>query len=143
MHNRGNINVHIERGIELTDEQRRLLVSYMQYCSRALMLKNEYDCYLVKNREKYGVQTTAVCYLQLKKIYIYCKDRLFADVLRSIAHESYHLRQVENNQFPDMKYLHFSSEIEDSANEVAGKLLNAFTEVMGYETIYGEKFKVE
>lgn len=139
----GQIKAHIEKGIILSDEQTRLLTSYFQYCSRALKLSHDYDCYLVKNRKKFGIETTAVCVYQEKKIMIYCKDRLLADVLRSIAHESTHLRQFEMGLQTDDKYLHFSSELEDGANELAGKLLNAFSEVMGYDTIYGERIKAE
>lgn len=137
--NGGSIQAKIERGVVLSGEQHRILVSYFQYCARALGLKGNYTCFLVKNRKKFGLDTTAVCLFHDNKIIIYCKDRLLADVLRSIAHEATHLRQFEMGLMPDDKYLHFSSELEDGANELAGKLLNAFSEVMGYDTIYGER----
>ena len=139
----GGLNIKIERGIFLTDEQKRLIFSYAQYCSRALKLQQTYDCRLVKNRKKFNIETTAVCSYTEKKITIYCKDRLLADVLRSIAHESTHLRQFEMGKEPGINYLHFSSELEDGANELAGKLLNAFSEVIGYDTIYGERIKTK
>jgi hypothetical protein len=137
------LKAKIERGIILSDEQKRIFESYLQYCCRALNLMGDYDCYLIKNRKKFGIQTTAACLFNEKKIIIYCEERLVADVLRSIAHEATHLRQFEMGMKPDDKYLHFSSELEDGANELAGKLLNAFSEVMGYDTIYGERIATE
>lgn len=136
--NEKNIQIKIENGVILTDEQKRLLQLFVEYCQRALKLNHGYACYLVKNREAYGIETTAVCMYSKKKIIVYCAGRLLADVLRSIAHELTHIRQHEHGQTPDLRYLHFSSDMEDGANELAGKLLNAFSEVIGSKAIYDE-----
>ena len=136
-----SLKIKIENGISLSDEQKRLLSAFVEYCYRALGLQKEYFCYLVKDREKHDIETTAVCFYDKGKIYIYASGRLFSDVLRSIAHEATHLRQVEHGKTPGEEYLHFSSDLEDNANELAGKLLNAFSQVMGYKTIYDEHIK--
>jgi len=136
-----SLKIKVENGIILSDEQKRLLAAFVEYCYRALDLQKEYSCYLVKDREKHKIETTAVCFYDKGKIYIYAADRLFSDVLRSIAHEATHLRQVEHGKTPGENYLHFSSDLEDNANELAGKLLNAFSQVMGYKTIYDEHIK--
>jgi Zn-dependent peptidase ImmA (M78 family) len=137
-----NIKIFIEKGLFLEDEKKRLLGLYVEYCCRALSLSQKYECYLVKSKEKHEIKTTAVCLYAERKIKIYVKNRLFSDVLRSIAHELSHLRQYENGESPSTNYLHFSSGMEDEANELAGKLLNAFSEVMGHESIYVEGFKI-
>lgn len=136
-----DIKIFIERGLLVDEERKRLLDMYIQYCYRALNLRSQYECYLVKSREKHGIETTAVCLYLEGKVKIYCKDRLFSDVLRSIAHEFCHLKQYENGVEPPTNYLHFSSQMEDEANEMAGKLLNAFSEVIGHESIYVKGFE--
>ncbi len=141
MHNDNSVKIFVEKGLLIDEEKKRLLDMYVQYCYRALNLRSNYECYLVKSREKHGIETTAVCLFTEGKVKIYCKDRLFSDVLRSIAHEFCHLRQYENDVKPPTNYLHFSSRMEDEANEMAGKLLNAFSEVIGHESIYVKGFE--
>ena len=106
-------------------------------------MKNDYKCYLVANREKHKIQTTAVCRFNEGKIKIFCRGRLLPDVLRSIAHEMFHLKQLESGLHPKASDLHFSSALEDGANEVAGRLLNAFTDVMGHDEIYERELEDE
>lgn len=130
--------IKIEDGIILTSEQSRLIFSFIDYCYRALKLNDMYTIQLVADRKKHNIGTTAVCISSKKEVLIFSKGRLLADVLRSIGHEMTHLKQHENGEHPDSKYLHFSSPLEDGANEVAGKLLNAYVEVMGNKTIYEE-----
>jgi hypothetical protein len=141
--NNSNIRIFIEKTLRVNDEIKRILEIYAQYCSRALSLNDDYKCYLVSNREKHGIETTAVCEFGAKKIKIFCRGRLLPDVLRSIAHEMFHLKQLENGMRPEKSDLHFSSDLEDGANEAAGKLLNAFTEVMGHAEIYEKGLESE
>jgi hypothetical protein len=141
--NNTSVRLFLEKDLLVKDEAKRILELYVQYCSRALSLKEEYKCYLVADRKKHNIETTAVCEYELKTIKIFCRGRLLPDVLRSIAHEMFHLKQLESGMRPSKKYLHFSSELEDGANEVAGKLLNAFTEVMGHNEIYDKRLENE
>ena len=138
-----NIRIFVEKSLHINDEVKRILELYVQYCARALTLHHEYKCYLVSDRKKHNIETTAVCQYELKKIKIFCRGRLLPDVLRSIAHEMFHLKQLESGMSPKKSDLHFSSELEDGANEVAGRLLNAFTEVMGHSEIYEKELESE
>jgi len=141
--NNVSVRIFLEKNLRINDEVKRILELYVQYCSRALSLHDEYKCYLVGDRKKHNIETTAVCQFELKKIKIFCRGRLLPDVLRSIAHEMFHLKQLESGLHPKKSDLHFSSELEDGANEVAGKLLNAFTEVMGHNKVYEKELESE
>ena len=140
--NNASIRMFLEKELRVDDEAKRILELYVQYCCRALSLKETYKCYLVADRKKHDIKTTAVCQYNLKVIKVFCRGRLLPDVLRSIAHEMFHLKQLENGMRPSKKYLHFSSDLEDGANEVAGKLLNAFIEVMGHTSVYDTEFEI-
>lgn len=111
---------------------------FLPYCARALGLSEDYTGYLVDNREKYGIESTAYSNYGSRSFYIYCKGRAFADILRSISHELAHFSQHEEGEIEGDR-LHFSSEYEDEANAFAGQMLNAFSEVIGYEKIFERK----
>lgn len=134
----GKISVKISKSLGLTEQHRDALRQFLPYCSRSLGLSNDYVGYLVDNREKYEIESTAYSNYASKSFYIYCKGRAFADILRSIAHELSHFSQHEDGEIEGER-LHFSSEYEDEANAFAGQMLNAFSEVLGYEKIFERK----
>jgi Zn-dependent peptidase ImmA (M78 family) len=138
MLNGGNVTLRISKDLDLPSEKRKILKKYLDYCSRVLRLDNEYVGYLVTNREKHKIETTAICYPLKGEIFVYSKDRSFADILRSIGHELVHCRQYETAKIEDHE-LHFASEVENEANAIAGQLLNAFSAVIGYDIIYEGK----
>lgn len=134
----GKISLKISRGLNIDESHRETLRKFLPYCARSLGLENDYVGYLVSNRENYGIESTAYSNYMQRSFYIYCKERAFADILRSIAHELAHFSQHENGEVQGER-LHFSSEYEDEANAFAGQMLNAFSEVMGYEKIFERK----
>ena len=141
MMNNEKIKLIVDKSLNFETEHLRLLSAFCEFCFRSLSLAGNYSCFLVSNRAAHGIQTTAVCMYQESVVKIFCDGRMFSDVLRSIAHELFHIKQYENGLEVPLSYLHFSSKIEDDANAVAGKLLNAFSGVMGYETIYSNGIK--
>ena len=134
----GHISVFIDQGLQFDREHVRLLSLFIEFCIRVLDISGSYECHLVESREAHGIKTTAVCLYGENVVKVYCKGRLFSDILRSIGHEFFHIKQHENGLEIPVDYLHFSSKIEDDANKVAGKLLNAFSGVLGYESIYSK-----
>jgi len=138
MLNGGNITLRISKELGLPRGKKKVLKNYLDYCSRVLKLDNEYVGYLVTNREKHKIETTAICYPIKGEFFVYSKDRSFADVLRSIAHELVHCRQYETEKIEGNE-LHFASDVENEANAIAGQLLNAFSAVIGYDIIYEGK----
>ena len=127
-----------ESGVSFPEPRVALLKKFVPYCARALNLKRDYVGFLTMEREKYDIRTTGYCDNKKGEFYVYCKNRAFVDILRTISHELNHLSQYERGKF-DHDDLHFSSEAEDEANALAGELVNAFSEVMGYDVIYERK----
>jgi hypothetical protein len=119
-------------------EKKKLMREFVDFCSRSLLLENDYYIYIVHERERYTIVTTAICYPEQGKLYVYGVGRSFPDMLRSIAHELTHMMQHEKGGL-EYDELHFSSDQEDEANKFAGELLNAFSAVIGYDKIYEGK----
>lgn len=139
MHKDGNIRLNVSQGIDFSSEKINLLRFFLAYCYRALQLSGTYEGNLVDDREKYSILTTAVCHPDSATFFVYAKERAFIDVLRSIAHELTHIKQHEEGRQSKNFHLRFSSGDEDEANSTAGKLVNAFSAVIGYDIIYEGK----
>jgi hypothetical protein len=123
----------------LFKEERMVLLNlFFAYCVRALKIDGTYSCIFTNSREKHGIETTGACDFSDKKIFVYCKNRGFADILRTVAHELVHVSHHEEGIFLS-KELHFSSEAEDDATKKAGELLSAFGQVVGFNKIYEGK----
>lgn len=113
-----------------------LLSHFVKYCVRALDLHEELRVFVVDDRHRYGIETTASYVSDELAIYVYGKGRSFVDILKSISHEMVHAKQHELGYELPGHYLHFHSEVEDEANAEGMTLLNAYTEVMGRDIIY-------
>ena len=118
--------------------KKKLMRDFVDFCARSLFIDGDYDVYIVDKREKYSIVTTAICFPEKHKLYIYGKGRSYPDVLRSIAHELTHVSQHEKGGL-EYDALHFASEQENEANKMAGELINAFSAVIGYDRIYEGK----
>ena len=113
-----------------------LLSHFVKYCVRVLGLHEELRVFVVDNRRRYGIETTAAYIPNDCAIYVYGKGRSFVDILKSISHEMVHAKQHELGYELPGHYLHFHSDVEDEANAEGMSLLNAYTEVMGRDIIY-------
>lgn len=60
------------------------------------------------------------------KIATYIKNRSLADIMRSIAHELVHCKQLEDGELDGEKPQDIGGKIEDDANAIAGQLVKAF-----------------
>ena len=102
-----------------------ILNEFLTFCSKKLGISDDFFVSLHSNRDK--LQTLAQYNLVDNSIDVYVKDRLMADILRSIAHELVHHQQLEkgdidiNNMPQDI-----GGHIEDEANAVAGQLVKEF-----------------
>jgi len=136
----GTVKIIVPKELALSEVRKQQLKIFLSYCVRILRFSEDYVGELSIDREKHGIETTAICYYYKKKFYVYAKGRAFVDILRSIAHELVHMNQFEKGQFePGDSSIHFASSTEDEANKTAGQLVNAFTAVIGYESIYEGK----
>lgn len=134
----GTVNLKVSNLLEYSPQQHTLFGKYVKFCVRALHLHDTYTGIIVHDKVAHGIHTTAISSHQKRLFLINGKGRAFSDVLRSIAHELVHFMQHERGDVIAYTDLHFSADHEDEANAMAGQLLNAFADVMGYEEIYGE-----
>jgi len=131
----GKTTLQAEPSVKFSPSHMKLLKEFVPYCVRSLDLEDSYNGILTNDRHKYDIETTGMCNKDGKEFYVYCKGRGFPDVLRTIAHELTHFSQYERGVFSHND-IHFSSDAEDEANMLAGELLSAFAEVIGYDTIF-------
>lgn len=134
----GKVILRAEPGVKLDKKQVSILKDYIPYCVRSLDLENDYTGIMTNDRKKYEIETTGMCMPSKGEFYVYCEDRSLIDILRTISHELAHLSQHEREVF-DPDEIHFSSDSEDEANMLAGELVNAFVEVVGYDTLFEGK----
>ena len=123
-------------GLNLSSKQRKMVSDFVNFVYDSLELTGDYKCYLSANRKAAGIRTTAVCAYDEKRISIYCKERALADILRSIAHEMFHLRQHELDIVPHDMPPHHLNPIEWEANIAAGSMLSYFAQKVGRDKVY-------
>lgn len=130
------MTIMISKGLNVDKQDQRLIFNFCDMCANALGLTEDYKCYLSDDRAKAKIVTTAICDFSRKNIRIYCHQRALADILRSVAHEMYHLRQHELNLVPKKMKQHHLNPIEWHANAAAGSLLSYFAQKVGKDKIY-------
>lgn len=131
-----HIKIMIDRELNMDRDDRLIISKFCSMCSDALGLENEYKCYLSDDRKRAKIVTSAICDYSQKNIRIYCHERALADILRSIAHEMFHLRQSELGLVSKKIKKHHLSPIEWHANVAAGSLLSYFAQKVGRDKIY-------
>jgi len=131
-----HVRIMIDRGLKMDRDDKSIISKFCNMCADALGLENEYKCYLSDDRKRAKIITSAICDYSRSNIRIYCHERALADVLRSIAHEMYHLRQSELGLVPRKMKQHHLSPVEWHANVAAGSLLSYFAQQVGRDKIY-------
>jgi len=105
--------------------QKEIVDKFLQFCQDILGYKVPVTVKLVTDRSK--LMTLASYNLNDNTVNVYSKNRATADILRSIAHELVHHKQLEdgridiNNPPQDI-----GGVIEDEANAIAGQLVKGF-----------------
>lgn len=132
-----DLEIMISKGLKISEEDQKLIRDFCSTCYKALELQGKYSCYLSSNRKKSHIVTTAVCAFSEGNIKIYCHERAMADILRSIAHEMFHLRQHELDLVPPrISKKHYLNPIEWHANVASGSMLSYFAQKVGKDRIY-------
>jgi len=98
---------------------------FVDFCQQELGYTLPASCDVVDNRD--DLTTLASYNLKDNSVKVYGKDRAIADILRSVAHELVHHKQLEDGRI-DINNLpkDIGGEIEDEANAVAGQLVKKF-----------------
>ena len=115
----------IDKKLNYKKEKKDLTSEFIIFCAEQLPIEESFTVYLVTNRKNHNITTTAVYECGNNICRIYAKNRAFADVLRSIAHEMTHMMQDEmgliTGKVRDAGGFH-----EDQANARAGELIKLF-----------------
>ena len=117
--------LYISNKTNITPEKTILMGEFINFCAENLPIKGEFKVYVIDNRDKHGITTTAAYHRGENLIKVYGKRRSLVDILRSIAHELTHLMQDENNLLVGM-IQDAGGPIEDEANAKAGELIKLF-----------------
>ena len=119
------MKLYIDKKLGYTPKQVNLASEFILFCAEQLPIEGKFEIYLVCNRNRHGISTTAVYEIGNNCCKIYAKNRALADVLRSVAHEMTHMMQDEtgliNGPVRDAGGFH-----EDQANSLAGELIKLF-----------------
>ena len=131
-----NISLKSSKALRISKEDQKIIRDFCGMCSNLLELEDQYSCFLESDRKKSKIVTTAICAFSEKNIRIYCHERSLADILRSIGHEMFHLRQHELDLVPSNLKQHHLSSIEWHAHAAGGSLLSYFAQKVGRDKIY-------
>jgi len=119
------MKLKIDADLNFEPEKVRLAGEFILFCAQNLPIEGDFEVNLVSNREPHGISTTAVYEVGNNCCKIYGKNRAFADVMRSVAHEMTHMMQdqigIINGPIRDAGGFH-----EDQANAKAGELIKLF-----------------
>jgi hypothetical protein len=121
----------------MNEEKQMILVDFVKYCARALELSKPCRVAFVfdKNRPK-KMTSTGICEFSSRTAFIYSKNRSLIDLMRSISHELVHMKQHELNTIDlNQVIVHFASPYEDEANTIGARLMNAYADVVGYDSL--------
>ena len=113
------------KNLNLTGNKILLVGDFINLCADRLPLGGPFKVYVVHDRNKHDIATTAAYHRGKKIIKIYGNKRALVDVLRSIAHELTHLMQDENDMLVGM-IQDAGGDIENEANARAGELIKLY-----------------
>ena len=136
------MKIYVSKELGYNKNKMDLAGQFILFCAENLPIEGDFEIYIVTNRKQHGITTTAVYEVGNNCCKIYGKNRAFADVLRSIAHEMTHMMQDEmgliNGPIRDAGGFH-----EDQANARAGELIKLFAKSKeGRRAIYESKIKL-
>jgi hypothetical protein len=135
--NASNFSIFIDKELNISKEDKGLIKDFLSLCVKSMGIEGDYKCFLSANRKRSHIVTTAICTFSENRIKIYCHERSLADILRSIAHEAFHLRQHELDLVPKkIKKPHHLNPIEWQANVAGGSVLSYFAQKVGKDKIY-------
>lgn len=120
-----SFKLNVDSELNYDDDKLQTINIFINFCIKEMGIKSNFSCNLVFNKEKNNITTTAHFNPANKSIFVYAKNRMLGDVLRSVAHELKHLSQLEKDElkFPVQDV---GGDIENSANAVAGELIKTF-----------------
>ncbi len=107
-------------------DKKTIVNEFVSFCKDELGFTNPIKISLTNKTDK--LVTHAIYDFTNNEIRVYSKNRHLVDVLRSLAHELVHHKQIEDGRI-DFNNLpqDIGGEIEDEANSLAGQIIKKFT----------------
>ena len=119
------MKLYVNKDLNIDPRKINLISEFCAFCANKLPINGEFSIYVVADRPKHGISTTAAYEINKNTCRIYGKNRAIVDICRSIAHEMTHMMQDEmgllKGHIQDAGGFH-----EDQANARAGELLKLF-----------------
>lgn len=134
---KAKLRVFVSGNLRLSSEDKKIISDFCKFATSQMGIEQDYKCYVSSSRHFSDIKTTGICLLDRGEIKVYGSKRALADILRSIAHEMFHLRQNELGVVPmKIKNKHFAEPLEWHANAAAGSTLSKFAQVVGRNKVY-------
>ena len=124
-----NRKLYIDKGVNFSPVKLFLTSDFINFCIESLGITGEVIVYIVSNREKHDIETTAHYQRGKSTVKVYGKNRAHVDILRSLAHELTHLKQDESGELVGI-IRDAGGTIEDEANAKAGELVKLFAKTI-------------
>lgn len=119
------MKLYVDKNLNINENKLRYLSEFCSFCARELPIEGSFDVYVITDRLKHGITTTALYEIGNNTCKVYGKGRSLPDVMRSIAHEMTHMMQDQQGlitgHVQDAGGFH-----EDQANARAGELLKRY-----------------
>ena len=117
--------LYISKNLGLDKNKMLMTGDFINFCANQLPLMGDFEVYIIDDRVKHHIITTASYTRGENIIKVYGKNRALVDILRSVAHELTHLRQDESDLLVG-KIQDAGGPIEDEANAKAGEIIKLF-----------------
>jgi len=120
-----NRKLFMSPGLEGVSEKAPIMGDFINFCSDFLPISGDFQVYVIDDRDKWGISTTASYLRDEGVVLVYGKNRALVDIMRSIAHELVHLMQDETDMLQG-EIQDAGGPIEDEANAKAGEIIKLF-----------------
>ena len=132
------MRLYIDNQLSIDENKRNMIGEFCIFCADKLPIEGDFNVFVVSNRKKYGITTTAAYMIGENNCYVYGNNRAVPDIMRSIAHEMTHMMQDQlgliRGPIRDAGGFH-----EDQANARAGELLKRFAKAKEYQSMMYER----
>ena len=119
------MKLYVDKDLNIDPQKIKLMSEFCAFCAKNLPIEGNFSIYVISDRPKHGIVTTASYEINNNICRIYGKNRALVDICRSIAHEMTHMMQDEmgllKGHIQDAGGFH-----EDQANARAGELIKRF-----------------
>ena len=117
--------LYTSQDLNLNGQKLVLMSDFCNFCADMLPVNGDLQIYVVSDRDKHDIETTAAYHRGCGIIKIYGKDRALVDILRSIAHELTHMLQDESGSLEGI-IQDAGGHIENVANARAGEIIKLY-----------------